>query len=402
MTVVGSALRAPFGYRSRQDAAYAWVTVVPAVATFALFLLALVAAVASLVGVGLPLLAVCLALARRAAPVYRRPARTLLGWRWPAPSPSTHRLLRDREAWGALAYCAAKLPITVMAVFASTVPVVLGVAAVTSPLWWPVRHAVAGFGAGATWLDTVPFALQGAAVLLAVPWLLRLLVAIERTIVTALVVPRDDRRRIAALEASRRVLTEDATATLRRLERDLHDGTQARLISLGMMLRRAETRLDDSTARQLVGNAGRLVAETAHELREIIRGVHPPALDDGLGTALTSLASASAVPATFTDRLPAPVTGPAAAALYFGAAELLSNAARHSGAHHAEVSLTRVGPCVRLTVSDDGHGGATTSHTGMGTGLAGLQRRVQALDGYVQVHSPPGGPTVITADIPDD
>ncbi len=403
MTIAGTVLRAPFAARTWRELAYSWATIVPAIPAFALLLASLVAGALSLVAIGLPLLMGCLVMARHGTSLFRRPARGLLGWPWPPPTSRAGSALRDREAWGSLAFCAVKFPITVVACFAGTVVLFTAAVGLTSPLWWPFSHSVFGLYDSLTWPQTWLLALQAALVLLALPWLVRLLVAIEKTIALSLVAPRDEQRRIAGLEASRRALTEDATATLKRIERDLHDGTQARLVSLGMLLGRLDTRLDgrvDPATRELAATASRIVAETVEDLREIIRGVHPPALDDGLSTAVATLASRSAVPAELVDELPGRVTGPASTMLYFATAELLTNVARHACATRATVRLTETASTLRLTVTDDGHGGASPATDG--TGLAGLRRRVQALDGNLDISSPPGGPTVITVDVARD
>ena len=136
------------------------------------------------------------------------------------------------------------------------------------------------------------------------------------------------------------------------------------------------------------------------ELREIIRGVHPPALDDGLSTALATLAARSPVPVDFQDELLCRPTDAQAAALYFTAAELLTNVARHASARLARVEISDTAERISLVVHDDGRGGASLAADG--TGLAGVERRVRALDGSITVHSPQHGPTTITVSLPKE
>jgi signal transduction histidine kinase len=228
----------------------------------------------------------------------------------------------------------------------------------------------------------------------------RLLVGIDRALVDRLLAPNPSRARIASLEASRATLAEDATATLRRIERDLHDGTQARLVALGVALSRLETRINDADAHAIVTSARQQVLDALQELREIIRGVHPPALDDGLPTALATLAARSPVPVEFHNDLRCRPTDAEAAALYFSAAELLTNTARHSGAEHARLDIRDTDDLIILVVRDDGHGGATPSTDG--SGLAGIERRVRVLDGMMRVDSPAQGPTTVTVTLPKE
>ncbi|MEV0719391.1 histidine kinase [Asanoa sp. NPDC050611] len=249
-------------------------------------------------------------------------------------------------------------------------------------------------------LDTAYVAAIGAAALLLFPWVLRGLVAVDRTLATLLLGPGRAAARIDELVTSRAALTADAATTLRRLERDLHDGTQARLVALGMTLSRIEKRLGpaDDEATALVDAARGGVTDALEELREIVRGIHPPALDAGLPTALGTLAARSGLPVTVSVSLDRPPAPDAATTLYFTAAELLTNAAKHAGARSVALSLSRADGWLRLAVTDDGRGGAAPSLTG--SGLRGLIARAQALDGRLEVSSPDGGPTTVTMSLP--
>jgi signal transduction histidine kinase len=205
--------------------------------------------------------------------------------------------------------------------------------------------------------------------------------------------------RIATLETTRAGAVDVQDTELRRIERDLHDGAQARLVALGMSLGMAEQQLDDDPerARALLVEA-RAGAETAlRELRDLARGIHPPVLADrGLEAALNSLANATPMQVTLdvsVGERPPPAVETAA---YFVAAEALANAAKHARAEHVDVTLERRGAVLSLAVRDDGCGGAEPA----GHGLSGLRRRVEALDGRLSISSPPGGPTVIGAELP--
>lgn len=197
------------------------------------------------------------------------------------------------------------------------------------------------------------------------------------------------------------------SAELRRIERDLHDGAQARLVSLSMRIGLAKRAYDHDpqAAWRLLGEAQEHVEEALAELRHVVRGIHPPILSDrGLAGAVRALAASSGLEVTVrADDLDSEPRAPAAveAAAYFVVAEALTNAARHTGSSRAEVSLTRTGTGVRVVVRDEGHGGAKSTGNDIGgTGLPGMHRRVAALDGTFTVTSPAGGPTVIEAELP--
>jgi signal transduction histidine kinase len=190
-------------------------------------------------------------------------------------------------------------------------------------------------------------------------------------------------------------------AELRRIERDLHDGTQARLVALSIRLglaRRAYDH-DPATARTLLDDAQEQVEHALTELRHVVRGIHPPILTDrGLAGAVRALAASSGLDVTVTladvPRAPAAIES----AAYFAVAEALTNAAKHSGAGAAEVRVERTPTGLRVLVRDEGRGGADTR--GTGSGLLGMRRRVAALDGTMTVTSPAGGPTVIEVELP--
>jgi signal transduction histidine kinase len=214
-------------------------------------------------------------------------------------------------------------------------------------------------------------------------------------------------RRVRELEQSRARLVDDSAARLRQIERDLHDGAQAQLVAVAMKLGLAAKKLGqltDGTGQteldrilELVTAAHRGAKEAIAELRDLARGIHPPVLDHGLGTALTTLAARSEVPVDLAVDLPERPPAAIEAIAYFCAAELLANVTKHSGARQATLEAVQVPGSLRLRVSAAGAGGARLQARG---GLAGLADRVRAVDGTLQLSSPPGGPTVITAELP--
>jgi signal transduction histidine kinase len=213
---------------------------------------------------------------------------------------------------------------------------------------------------------------------------------------------------VRSLEQARTHTVDASAATLRRIERDLHDGTQAQLVALAMRLGMAKEKLADTNddidlgrVRELVDEAHRGAKEAIAELRDIARGIHPPALDIGLEGALATLAARSAVPSELTMGLRTRPTPAIEAIAYFCVAELLANVAQHAQASRASVSCAQQGTWLRLVVRDDGRGGAQLSTIGSSSsGLAGLIDRVRAVDGRLNIVSPPGGPTVVTVDLP--
>jgi signal transduction histidine kinase len=217
--------------------------------------------------------------------------------------------------------------------------------------------------------------------------------------VHALAVFRGGRARIEELERTRAGAVDVQETELRRIERDLHDGAQARLVALGMSLGLAEQRLadDPDAARALVAEARAGLSDALRELRDLARGIHPPILTDrGLPAAVAALVDRSPVRIEVqadVPRRPAPAVETAA---YFVVAEALANAAKHAGADAIRVRIDGRGDVLSVRVEDDGHGGADAA----GHGLRGLRGRVEALDGRFSVVSPPGGPTIVEAELP--
>jgi signal transduction histidine kinase len=207
--------------------------------------------------------------------------------------------------------------------------------------------------------------------------------------------------RISALESSRAGAVDVQEAELRRIERDLHDGAQARLVALGMSLGMAEQKLageaDPDAARELLAEARAGAGAALRELRDLARGIHPPVLADrGLEAAVRALAAVSPISVTVSVTLSARPKPPVESAAYFVIAETLANAGKHARASRVDVRVLRHAGALSVEVHDDGVGGADA----FGGGLSGLRRRVEALDGKLEVVSPSGGPTTIRAELP--
>jgi signal transduction histidine kinase len=230
-----------------------------------------------------------------------------------------------------------------------------------------------------------------------------ILVRVHAYLAVSLLAPNDrttSAQRIQQLTESRAETVDTSAAELRRIERDLHDGAQARLVSLGMSLGMAEDEIarNPDNARALLAEARESSHVALAELRDLVRGIYPPVLADrGLVSAVQALCLAAPIPfevsADVPDRLPAPVES----AAYFAVAEAITNVIKHSGAKHGEVRIEHRDGQVRLEVRDDGHGGANPAN---GTGLRGIERRLSAFDGAMSVDSPPGGPTVAVMTLP--
>ena len=219
---------------------------------------------------------------------------------------------------------------------------------------------------------------------------------------------QDSVRRVQELERSRTSLVDDSAARLRQIERDLHDGAQAQMVAVTMKLGLAVKKLGGMTdgtgqtdldrALELVVAAHRGAKEAIAELRDLCRGIHPTVLDQGLGIALTTLAARSDLPVETVIDLPERPSAAIETIAYFCAAELLTNVTKHSGARHATLEAVHVpGLQLRVRVSDDGCGGAQAGARG---GLAGLADRIRTVDGRLQLSSPPGGPSVVTVELP--
>ncbi|MFZ1578429.1 MAG: histidine kinase [Nostocoides sp.] len=271
---------------------------------------------------------------------------------------------------GVLALIITALSLSVSGSAPASVPVLLVVAAVMlGPLWWFCGGAV-----------------------------MRLRTQIEAAILSP--DPSQElERRVADLTLSRADSLDSSAAELRRIERDLHDGAQARLVSLGMSLGMAVDLLDRNPelARKLLLEARDTTGAALGDLRAVVRGIHPPVLADrGLIGAVQALAVDLPIPVTVDAALPGRAPEPVESAAYFAIAECLANVVKHSGASCAWIVIAAPGGRLRLVVGDDGRGGA---HAARGTGLVGVARRLAAFDGTMELASPDGGPTVVTMEV---
>jgi signal transduction histidine kinase len=207
-------------------------------------------------------------------------------------------------------------------------------------------------------------------------------------------------QRVGRLTRSRAEVVDTAATQLRQLERDLHDGAQARLVALGISLRAAERLIPISpdAAVALVAEARETSVKVLDELRDLVRGIHPPVLADrGLADAVRALALDTPMRTEVDIDLPGRLAQPVETACYFAVAEALTNAVKHSGARCVHIRISYEDATLRITVSDDGVGGADPQR---GSGLLGLERRLGAFDGVLAVSSPPGGPSIVAIEVP--
>ena len=243
----------------------------------------------------------------------------------------------------------------------------------------------------------------GGVVLLAVaPWLTAAVGELDARAARALLGPsraEELEHRVEHLTQTRTGAVDAADAERRRLERDLHDGTQQRLVSLAMRLGMARAEPGgEAAARQVIAEAHEEAKAALADLRNLIRGLHPAVLEDrGLDAALSGVAARMPIPVRLTVDMPRRPSPTIEAVAYFVVSETLTNITKHAQASQAEVFVQRVGDRLHIIVSDDGVGGADPAR---GTGLAGLAKRAASIDGTFEIASPPGGPTLITVDLP--
>ncbi|MEV3860220.1 sensor domain-containing protein [Streptomyces sp. NPDC050095] len=340
---------------------------------YALTMLALGAGLTVTV-IGLPLIAAALMGARQLGKAERGRARALLGVQVDEPSPLPRQRgdgffgwlwngLKDSVGWRAMLYELIRLP------------------------WGILTFVVTLTGLFVLW-PVLPFIARG-------------LTNADRAMVRGLLSPSDElERRIAELESDRGVVVDTAAADLRRIERDLHDGAQARLVNLAMGLGLAKEKLleDPEAAAAMVGEAHGEVKLALQELRDLARGIHPAVLTDrGLDAALSSVASRCTVPVKVTAELPGRPAEAIEGIAYFTVSELLQNVSKHSRATQASVDVWRSDDRLLIQVRDDGQGGASLDK---GTGMSGLAERLGAVDGLFVVDSPEGAGTTVTAELP--
>jgi signal transduction histidine kinase len=382
-----------------------------AVAGLPLFVASLVCVVLLPTGLGVVLAPKSLLAVRRQAERQRRWAREWSEVTIAAPYRSrstkpTNRLVRvfrrcgwvlgDPATWRDLLWTLVNVPVSVVL---GLLPAFMLVA-----FWWTVVDdygtVVDGWGGVAPRGFLLQLFLLGMlpACAIAGPWLLK----IRAIASSSLLAPtrKEMAARVGELAESRWDAVDASAAELRRIERDLHDGAQARLVALGMNIGFAEqmVRENPDLALTLLAEARESSGEALSELRALVRGIHPPALAErGLDGAVRALALSLPLPVDVHIDLPARPSAPVESAAYFAIAEALANVVKHSGAARAWAQLEYDDGRLVAIVGDDGAGGA---HPRTGGGLQGIERRLKAFDGMVAVTSPPGGPTQVTMELP--
>ena len=327
------------------------------------------------------------------------PPVTVTGWRrlW--------RITWSSPTWRQFGYALLRLPLSVVQVCVLLVVWAAALALITLPAYsfalprgGPELGGQVVRGPG----QLAGAVVVGLLVLLAAPWVTQALALLDGAVAGRMLGPgrrADLTARIGELETSRAQVVDAAEHERRRIERDLHDGAQQRLVSLAMELGRARAKFgtDPQAAEEIVGQAHDQAKEALSELRNLVRGVHPPVLSDrGLDAALSGLAARCPVPVNVRVDLPERPPAAVEAIAYFVVAEALTNIAKHAHAAHAEVSVSRSGDLLLVVITDDGTGGADPA----GQGLSGLAARVAGVDGRLSVISPAGGPTSIEAALP--
>ncbi|MDT0379605.1 sensor domain-containing protein [Streptomyces sp. DSM 42041] len=394
--------------------------------SLALFIVTVVSLAFLLLGVGFLTTPAVLTLVRMHANQRRALAHDWAGLTIPAPYrafPPTRRggpagqverctlLLRDPATWrdvlwllvdAVAGFVTALLPVALIGYGVEGLVLLAGLWHAVSGAYWYAFIPVSGFGSAVLCaaLGTALIALG----LVANPALLRAHFLLAR----ALLAPTREARleqRVRRLAETRHDAVDDSAAALRRIERDLHDGAQARLVAMGMDLGTALALIekDPAGAKALLAQARSSSAAALTELRDLVRGIHPPVLAErGLADAAEALALRCGVPVETDIDLPGRYGEPVEAAAYFAISEVLTNAARHAGARRVWLDLHFApapggGGALRVAVTDDGRGGADPS---AGSGLRGVERRLAGFDGVLAVSSPPGGPTMVTMEVP--
>ncbi|MDX2784628.1 sensor domain-containing protein, partial [Streptomyces caniscabiei] len=392
---VPAGLRAPFEARSWRELGYVLLGLPIGILLFT-YAVTMVSVGAGLLitFLGVPVLAAGLAGCRGFGALERARARALLGVDVAAPEPLRPRgrgalawmgaVLRSGASWRQSLYAVVQFPWSVFSFVVAVTFWTYGWAALTYPLWfwvfpvWVGQDGLQLYGdeTHSVYLDN-PFevtvtALVGLLVTMATPWIVRGLTMVDRGMVVTLLGPSRLGARVVELESDRGVVVDTAAADLRRIERDLHDGAQARLVALAMDLGLAKEKLakDPRAAAVMVDSAHGEVKTALQELRDLARGIHPAVLTDrGLDAALSSVASRCAVPVVVEVDLPARPVPAIEGIAYFTVSELLQNVSKHARATRATVDVWKVENRLMLQVVDDGVGGADT---GRGSGLAGL------------------------------
>ncbi|MEV6394269.1 sensor domain-containing protein [Streptomyces sp. NPDC051907] len=417
------ALRAPFEGRSWREFGYVMLSL-PISIVFFTFAVTIVSLSAGLLVtfLGIPVLAAGLAGCRGLGVLERARARGLLRVDVGDPLPVraakpglmswVGAVLKSGVSWRHLLYGMLHFPWAVFSFCVALTFWATGWALLLYPVWsWVFPTYLSqdgiqlyGDGTHNFYLDS-PFemavtSLIGLVLTLASPWLVRGLTSVDRLMVAGLLGPSRLASRVVELESDRGVVVDTAAADLRRIERDLHDGAQARLVALAMDLGLAKEKLleDPDAAARMVDEAHGEVKVALQELRDLARGIHPAVLTDrGLDAALSAVASRCTVPVSVEVDLPFRPAPAIEGIAYFTVSELLQNVSKHAQASRATVDVWRSDNRLMLQVTDDGRGGARLDG---GSGMAGLAERLGAVDGILAVDSPVGGPTAITAELP--
>jgi signal transduction histidine kinase len=422
--VVRRVLREPLSARPLSELAYVLLAAPVTVLGVLYVVVSLAVGVAlAVTAVGIPLISWAVPSTRGFAAFRRHRAAGLLGRRIPDPAPfrpppgflaRVSAGLRDSIGWRAIGYLLLTLPLDALGLYVVAVTWARGLIALTYPLQFALGVNTSGFINGQvrqvvlvngtvadTWPAVLLVSVVGVALLLAAPWVVRAFLRLDGLLMRRLLDGVGAAARIRDLERSRAYAIEDVAARLRRIERDLHDGVQARMVALTMNLTMLNETLGPDISpqsRNLLTAALDHAKDGIGELRHMVSGIHPPALDAGLETALGTLAARSPIPVDVRAELPERPTEAIETIAYFSVAELLTNVTKHSGADRATVELTEADGRLVLRVTDDGRGGVDME--GAGTGLRGLTERVGTVDGRLAVDSPAGGPTVITIELP--
>ncbi|MFV8048038.1 sensor histidine kinase [Mycobacterium sp. 48b] len=405
-------LRTPFTAAAGRGYLYfLLVSVLALVGVVYLFVTGLTSGLLLVTLVGIPLLALVVLSGRRWNALYRSLAR-LVGVTIDAPAPFARQAswphtvaaaLTDGVGWRSLGFLLLQSIVMTPLGYGVVLGVMMAVVLVASPVIWAITgEAIVSFGEPVD--SPGVYLLLSAGGLLALYLLAWVMIGVGRAhvwLAGALLAPTGRERRVGELERARADVVDESAATLRRVERDLHDGTQARLIAVAMTLARAEEQLADpekaDRARQLVSDALANTRDTLTELRDLVRGIRPPALDLGLVPAVQTLVARNPIPVELVHDLTVRPSMGVETLAYFCVAELLANVSRHSGATQATVWLYSDAELLRITVTDNGSGGVQPAN---GSGLTGLADRLRMVDGRLDIESPSGGPTTVTAVVP--
>ena len=372
--------------------------------------------------IGIPLLLLTVLAGRWLGAFERGRVRVLLDADLPGPLPldnsgglfaRTKRAMGDTAGWKGLAYGAIMLPWGIITFTLAVVVWTVAFSFTTAPLWGWIGDPPPAFEIDGVEYDfnriPLPLALGvccvlGLLMMAGLPRLIELLAQADVSLARALLAPNREaqlEQRVVQLRESRDASVDSSASELRRIERDLHDGAQQRLVSLAMNLGMAKDRLsesDDPRTRAMVEAAHEDAKHAIAELRDLVRGIHPAVLTDrGLDAAVSALVARCPVPVALVCDVPTRLPAAVESTAYFVVAEALTNVAKHSGATAASVRLQLAGGQLLLEVLDNGRGGANEV---TGTGLRGLRDRVAAAEGTLRLASPVGGPTVVTVELP--